>query len=917
MDGLEPMEGGEVPIARGTVMPMNSKRLTKTYLSRIAEKLELPTKGSAEETRQIIKGKLLEMGREPRNVQIELEFREEEEFILLRDADGVFVEVEPHVQELSKSGPGSESGEGEPETVAKTAVEVETLRTALAEAQSQNEALLTESKCLQDELKREKERVREMWKMNCAQLAGFDEALSSKEAEIETLKERVSQLEAVVDPGVILPIVSSSLATTVGGGVAAPTHESHRRRGRAPPVSEFTGEDPEYILDDWLPSLERASQWNNWTEEERLMQFAGHLRGRALQEWNLLSDDEKATFDTAVKSLRSRIDAGSKAVAAQDFRHLRQGDSESVSDLIRRLERTFRIAYGRDSMSTETRDALLYGQFQEALRYKLMRAPAVSGSTKYQELCVAAKNEEKRLAELRKRQQYSKSSQQAEKPKPSGDAQKHTRSDRTTPAPKPAVTTSNDRPTESRKCHYCKKAGHVIRDCRKKKSDDARRNQHPVAKQVTTKAADQPEESPDPYDLLFSSDTEDEEAVKQIVVTDKGSRAQYARVSVSGVPANGVIDTGADITIIGGELFARVAAAAHLRKKDFRKPDKTPRTYVREPFHLSGCIDLDISFHEKTMKTTVYVKMDAQEQLLLSEGVCRQLGIVMYHPSIEPSKVPDKDSDADALVPTVRVCLVQSLRLPPNQGAVVPVRCEGNVEQFQQPLLVVAEQDLDGLIVDSAVIMPPKDGITQIVVRNDSGFTQKLDEGAILGMVESAEVIDVCPSMETTDSVTVNRLNSSNQGLREERLLTTLKLPTLPPDELQQLKEFLVDHHDVFSLEEGERGETGIVQLEIDTGDAPPRRQPPRRMPFVVRQEVAKQLKQMQKAGVVQPSCSPWSSPVVMVRKRDGSNRFCVDYRGLNAVTKADTFPLPRIDDLLDQLSKARYFSTLDLASGF
>ena len=60
------------------------------------------------------------------------------------------------------------------------------------------------------------------------------------------------------------------------------------------------------------------------------------------------------------------------------------------------------------------------------------------------------------------------------------------------------------------------------------------------------------------------------------------------------------------------------------------------------------------------MKTTVYVKMDAQEQLLLSEGVCRQIGIVTYHPSIEPSRVPDKDSDADALVPTVRVCLVQS-----------------------------------------------------------------------------------------------------------------------------------------------------------------------------------------------------------------------------------------------------------------
>ena len=105
--------------------------------------------------------------------------------------------------------------------------------------------------------------------------------------------------------------------------------------------------------------------------------------------------------------------------------------------------------------------------------------------------------------------------------------------------------------------------------------------------------------------------------MKQIVVTDKGSKAQHARVSVNGVPANGVIDTAADITIIGGELFARVAAAARLRKKDFRKADKIPHTYVREPFRLDGCIDLNISFDEKTMKTPVYVKMDAQDQLLL------------------------------------------------------------------------------------------------------------------------------------------------------------------------------------------------------------------------------------------------------------------------------------------------------------
>ena len=73
----------------------------------------------------------------------------------------------------------------------------------------------------------------------------------------------------------------------------------------------------------------------------------------------------------------------------------------------------------------------------------------------------------------------------------------------------------------------------------------------------------------------------------------------------------------------------------------------------------------------------------------------------------------------------------------------------------------------------------------------------------------------------------------------------------------------------------------------------------------------------MKDAGVIQKSHSPWSSPVILVQKRNGDYRFCVDYRRLNEVTKKDTFPLPRIDDLLDLLGKSQFFSSLDLASGY
>ena len=123
--------------------------------------------------------------------------------------------------------------------------------------------------------------------------------------------------------------------------------------------------------------------------------------------------------------------------------------------------------------------------------------------------------------------------------------------------------------------------------------------------------------------------------------------------------------------------------------------------------------------------------------------------------------------------------------------------------------------------------------------------------------------------------------------------------------------------NDVFSLEDGERGETDLVQLHIDMGDAQPQTQATRRIPFAVRREVARQLQQMQANGIIQLSDRPWASPIVLVRKKDGSLCFCIDYRTLNAATKSDKFPLPRIDDLLDQLGKSQFFSTPDLAAGY
>ena len=138
----------------------------------------------------------------------------------------------------------------------------------------------------------------------------------------------------------------------------------------------------------------------------------------------------------------------------------------------------------------------------------------------------------------------------------------------------------------------------------------------------------------------------------------------------------------------------------------------------------------------------------------------------------------------------------------------------------------------------------------------------------------------------------------------------------LSPLQQQQLNELFCEFSDVFRRGENDLGNTPLLEHAIET-HGPPLRQPYRRQNSAVCREEMVQVQQMLSNNVICPSNSPWASPVVMVRKKDGSLRFCVDFRQLNAATTKDAHPLPRIDDLLDTLHGAKWFSTLDLKSGY
>lgn len=139
----------------------------------------------------------------------------------------------------------------------------------------------------------------------------------------------------------------------------------------------------------------------------------------------------------------------------------------------------------------------------------------------------------------------------------------------------------------------------------------------------------------------------------------------------------------------------------------------------------------------------------------------------------------------------------------------------------------------------------------------------------------------------------------------------------LEPLEAENAKRLLRKYCGIFDKDGSKPGRTNIVKHRIYTGDARPIRQPPRSVPLAKREVVSQIIHDMSESGVIEPSASPWCSPVVLVKKKDGKMRFCVDYRKLNDVTKKDSYPLPRIDDTLDSLTGTKWFSTLDLKSGY
>ena len=231
----------------------------------------------------------------------------------------------------------------------------------------------------------------------------------------------------------------------------------------------------------------------------------------------------------------------------------------------------------------------------------------------------------------------------------------------------------------------------------------------------------------------------------------------------------------------------------------------------------------------------------------------------------------------------------------------------------------------EGLLISPAVVhaergilYTPVTNVGQsdvwLVPRRVIGTIQRVDSSDILsGDVPHVELSVDASARECTAYVSTQSVNLDQNTVGDFEHVDFLGLS---PDEIVLAKSLLTKYQHLFSKCDSDLGCTNLITHEIPLLDEVPVRQPYRRIPPSQYEAVRTHIKQLLDSQVIRESCSPYSSPIVLVTKKGGL-RMCVDYRQLNAKTRKDVYPLPRIEESLDALTGAKWFSALDLASGY
>lgn len=258
---------------------------------------------------------------------------------------------------------------------------------------------------------------------------------------------------------------------------------------------------------------------------------------------------------------------------------------------------------------------------------------------------------------------------------------------------------------------------------------------------------------------------------------------------------------------------------------------------------------------------------------------------------------PTRNNEQDSAIPVYAI-LKSTVVIPARSEMEVMAGIDNKCIPSKEYLI---ENHIKGHAVVARGIIQPQDQNIVLRVVNPTLTDIKLYQGMKLATVET---------LSPTEIISTANVNCKSKPETHSQILWQIAQDTadLNPRQKDQFYQLLLEYSEVFAFSDEDMGRITIVRHKINTGAASPVHQPPRWLPVHTSQEVKKLVGSMLQRNVIEPSTSPWSSPVVLVKKCDGSFRFCVDYRRVNSLTRKDAYPLLRINESLETLSGSKWF---------
>lgn len=388
----------------------------------------------------------------------------------------------------------------------------------------------------------------------------------------------------------------------------------------------------------------------------------------------------------------------------------------------------------------------------------------------------------------------------------------------------------------------------------------------------------------------------------------------HVKGKIENVKCTWLLDTGSDVTCVSSRLPG-------IEKWNLTPPQSVPAAANGSPLRCLGEIVTNIEIgHVSKQNVRLLVIQNLNVPAILGMDTLAKFGsfgIDWARQTLtlgDAKLIVEKRSHGSVLSPVV-VSLISDHVIPPRSqcfvhaGTIDYGPCDKDA--LFSPFMDKMAQ-LNVLFGASVVAAGPQNRIP-VSVMNNSDLPVKLFAGTRIGEISPVRVEEQGPDVSTISATPQPPPTAPTKA----PVAVDLDSCEVTASEKQELKSLLEDYRDVFANDDSEVGRTHRAQFHVHTKTHVPVAIKLRRTPFALRSEVDSQIKNMEERGIIEPSTSPYSAPILLVPKADGSYRFCADFRALNDATITEIFPLPSVRECLDSLHGSNLFTTLDLYSGY